>query len=615
MISSEKAGGQAKGMQPAKPPVAKQPPLAGKAAAAGRTGAVHAAAAAKPAPARPAAAHARGPSTPATIGKYAIRSVVALGGMGRIYKAVHPTLKRDVIIKELLLRKGDSAVRERFKREATILLELNSPYVVRLFDYFSEGRKDYIVLEFVDGLSLDKLLEKQYCLSPQLALLIFLDACYGLQSAHRRKIVHRDIKPGNILISRRGEVKLSDFGIAGGEKEKDSPVSEGGDVPLSGSDDGLTKVGTTLGTPAYMSPEQLDDSRSVDERADIYSMGVMLYQMTTGDRPYKGDMAPDTIEKIRRGQYIPPEQLNKSLPLIVRKLVRKMMQPDPRRRYQTIEPVIKKIKRYLSRYDRHEIRKELATIVVSANPGELQVHEPKNKTVLRICAAAAVLALLVAAGFKGIYYRTLLRPWYVPVTLQMQIPVMDINTAYTADLPAKAFFFHNRDDIPEVKGINFSRVFAAKRRHGDGGKNDVTLVTKAVSLKPGDYRIKIVSGPYILWQSVTVTKGKPETLSFDFLKTEKRSLSISMKAMDYDTGEDISEKAQFQILTGNKWSDLSKVKKGSIASGQVIHVRAVADGYEPEAFGLAIDWYQDSLDVTASLHRKAADEASGLPSE
>ena len=88
-----------------------------------------------------------------------------------------------------------------------------------------------------------------------------------------------------------------------------------------------------------------------------------------------------------------------------------------------------------------------------------------------------------------------------------------------------------------------------------------------------------------------------------------------MKAMDYDTGEDISEKAQFQILTGNKWSDLSKVNKGSIASGQVSHVRAVADGYEPEAFGLAIDWYQDSLDVTASLHRKAADEASGLPSE
>ncbi|MBQ5569852.1 MAG: serine/threonine protein kinase, partial [Treponema sp.] len=307
--------------------------------------------------------------TPDVIGKYRIINQIAQGGMGAVFKAVHPSLRRDVIIKKLTLRTGNSSIRERFKREAQILMDLSSPYIVRMFDFFTEARNDYIVLEFVDGMSLDKLLEKQYCLSPQLALLIFLDACYGLQSAHRRKIVHRDIKPGNILISRRGEVKLSDFGIAGGEKEKDSPVSEGGDMPVSGSDDGLTKVGTTLGTPAYMSPEQLDDSRSVDERADIYSMGVMLYQMTTGDRPYKGDMAPDTIEKIRRGQYIPPEQLNKSLPLIVRKLVRKMMQPDPRCRYQTIEPVIKKIKRYLSRYDRHEIRKELATIVVSANPG------------------------------------------------------------------------------------------------------------------------------------------------------------------------------------------------------------------------------------------------------
>lgn len=608
MISSEKAGVSAK--LPASraaegKPSAARPAATGRAA--GAAHAAHAASPARPAASRPVAG--RSAAAPAMIGKYAIRSVVALGGMGRIYKAVHPTLKRDVIIKELLLRKGDSAVRERFKREATILLDLNSPYVVRMFDYFSEGRKDYIVLEFVDGLSLDKLLEKQYCLSPQLALLIFLDACYGLQSAHRRKIVHRDIKPGNILISRRGEVKLSDFGIAGGEKEKDSPAADGADAPAAirgASDDGLTKVGTTLGTPAYMSPEQLDDSRSVDERADIYSMGVMLYQMTTGDRPYKGDMAPDTIEKIRRGQYIPPEQLNKSLPLIVRKLVRKMMQPDPKRRYQTIEPVIKQIKRYLSKYDRHEIRKELATIVVSANPEELQVHEPKNKNVRRVCAAAIVLALLVFAGFKGVYYRTLLRPWYVPVTLQMQIPVMDINTAYTADLPAKAFFFHNRDDIPEVKGINFSRVFAAKRRQSASDKNNVTLVTKAVSLKPGDYRIKIVSGPYILWQSVTVAKGAPETLTFDFLKAEKRSLSISMRALDYETGADITEKTQFQILTGSKWTDLSKVKSGSIASGQVIHVRAVAEGYEQEAFGLAIDWYQDSLNVTASLHRKAA---------
>ncbi|MBQ1794607.1 MAG: serine/threonine protein kinase [Treponema sp.] len=155
--------------------------------------------------------------TPDVIGKYRIINQIAQGGMGAVFKAVHPSLRRDVIIKKLTLRTGNSSIRERFKREAQILMDLSSPYIVRMFDFFTEARNDYIVLEFVDGMSLDKLLEKQQSLSPQLALLIFLDACYGLKHAHSKGIVHRDIKPGNILISRRAEVKLSDFGIASGE--------------------------------------------------------------------------------------------------------------------------------------------------------------------------------------------------------------------------------------------------------------------------------------------------------------------------------------------------------------------------------------------------------------
>ena len=113
---------------------------------------------------------------PESIGKYKILSVVAVGGMGTVYKAVHPSLKRQVIIKKLTLKNKGGTIRERFKREAQILLDLSSPYVVRMFDYFTEGRSDYIVLEFVDGMSLDKLIAKQVSLPPQLALLIFLDA-------------------------------------------------------------------------------------------------------------------------------------------------------------------------------------------------------------------------------------------------------------------------------------------------------------------------------------------------------------------------------------------------------------------------------------------------------
>ena len=137
---------------------------------------------------------------PESIGKYKIMGLVAKGGMGAVYKAVHPSLKRLVILKKLTIR-NNPTVRERFKREAQILLDMQSPYIVHLFDYFIEGQSHYIVEEFVDGMSLAQVLDKQVALGTEIALLIFLDACLSLKFAHARSIVHRDIKPGNILIS------------------------------------------------------------------------------------------------------------------------------------------------------------------------------------------------------------------------------------------------------------------------------------------------------------------------------------------------------------------------------------------------------------------------------
>ncbi len=199
---------------------------------------------------------------PAMIGKYKVLELVAQGGMGTVYKALHPSLKREIILKKLSIR-GNVSVRERFKREAQILLDLQCPYIVHVFDYFVEGAYHYIALEYVDGMSLDKLIAKQVALPNQIAMVVFLDACYALQYAHSKGIVHRDIKPGNILISRRAAVKLADFGIASTDKESEKDTT-------------LTLSGVSLGTPSYMSPEQFADSKSVDKRADIYSMGVML---------------------------------------------------------------------------------------------------------------------------------------------------------------------------------------------------------------------------------------------------------------------------------------------------------------------------------------------------
>src|SRR5574344_1743568 len=125
------------------------------------------------------------------IGKYKIVSLVAKGGMGAVYKAVHPSLRRYVIIKKLTIR-GNASIIERFKREAQILLDCNDPHIVHLFDYFKEGNSHYIVLEFVDGMSLDVLLKKRRYLSGPLALHIFMDACKALKYAHDNGVIHRD---------------------------------------------------------------------------------------------------------------------------------------------------------------------------------------------------------------------------------------------------------------------------------------------------------------------------------------------------------------------------------------------------------------------------------------
>lgn len=539
-----------------------------------------------------------------TIGKYKNCTKIATGGMGAVYLATHPELKRKVVIKKLILKSGGAAIRERFKREARILSELSSPYVVRMFDYFTEGRANYIVLEFVDGMSLDKLIEKQVSLPPELALLIFLDACLGLKNAHSKDIVHRDIKPGNILISKRAEVKLADFGIASDEKdevEEPKKTVDSDKTVVATKNSSITQAGSTLGTPAYMSPEQLMDSSSVDVRADIYSMGVMLYEMVTGSKPYAGDMASETIAKIKKGKYIPPQKIVKNLPPVVKTLIRKMMKPEPEKRYKSLEPVIAKVRRYLKNYDTHAIRVSLAQSIISPKTIKFPSYIPKNYKAKRIalgaCAACAVALLFCEAWNSGMIHRTVLRNWFTPVSLSMLMPS---TASVNADLPARAFFFVNDNDgIPEVP--NTRRVFSVAK-NSSKGKN-LEYVTKDVFLRPGEYRIKIAEGPYVWWKSISVGKEKV-LMNLDFLKNASRNITVHFSAVDCETGKDLTQSSQFRIQVGSKWVDASKVDFSKLKTGNVYKFLMIHEGYYDEYFSLLIDWYQDELFITGNMRKK-----------
>ena len=555
---------------------------------------------------------------PPMIGKYKVLGIIAKGGMGVVYKALHPSLKRYVVIKKMTAR-GHAGDAGRFKREAQLLLDLQSPYIVHLFDYFTEAGYRYMVEELVDGTALDALIKRQTSLPVPIAMLVMQDACYALKYAHSKGIVHRDIKPGNILLSKRGEIKLADFGIASDHAEGGAAGAGGAaklaesSTTVTGGD--LTQSGVALGTPAYMPPEQFEDSARVDHRADIYALGIMLYEMVTGTKPYPGSMSLDTLKVIKKGKYISPRKIDKSVPKEVCRLIHKMTRPKAKRRYQSIDAVLRQVKKYLRHYDTHELRVQLAKSVVAGKLYEFSADAlaPKDRLrriIKRLCLGiAAVAALFAGLWYCGFIHKTVLSKWFTEVDVEIQMPRSLLENM---DLPARAFFYENDGaDIPEVSGSRrtfteqgkafYEKVFfwSPRLRVERPASKNKTYSVRPVFLKRGHYRVKVVVGPYVWWKSFTCGE-EPCLIDCDFLKNAKRKLAVSALAYDRSSGNQL-EDAQFKILYKNKWQPLEDLPVESLESGTVWKIRAEAEGYKSEEFSLLIDWYQDALMISSEL--------------
>jgi predicted Ser/Thr protein kinase len=235
-----------------------------------------------------------------------IIGLIGQGGMGAVYTARQPSLDRIVAIKVLPADVGhDGAFAERFTREARALARLNHQNIVGIYDFGQAGGLYYFIMEYVDGVNLRELIEKRE-LTPRQALALVPQICEALQFAHDEGIVHRDIKPENILLDKRGRVKVADFGLA----------------KLLGGNTGvatLTRVEQVMGTPLYMAPEQMQGSHSVDHRADIYSLGVVFYEMLTGELPI--------------GRFAPPSQ-KVEVDVRLDQVVLRALEREPERRYQ-----------------------------------------------------------------------------------------------------------------------------------------------------------------------------------------------------------------------------------------------------------------------------------------
>jgi predicted Ser/Thr protein kinase len=238
-------------------------------------------------------------------------SLIGQGGMGAVYKARQPALDRFVALKILPLQAAPGVdFAERFNREARALAKLSHPNIVAVYDFGQAGALHYFIMEFVDGANLRQLIRSGR-LAPREALAVVPQICDALQFAHDEGVVHRDIKPENILVDRRGRVKITDFGLA-----KILGIETGASR--------LTREGQVMGTPHYMAPEQVERPQTVDHRADIYSLGVVFYEMLTGELPL--------------GKFPAPSQ-KVQVDVRLDEVVLHALEKEPERRYQQASEV------------------------------------------------------------------------------------------------------------------------------------------------------------------------------------------------------------------------------------------------------------------------------------
>jgi serine/threonine protein kinase len=277
-----------------------------------------------PTPAKPAKADAEKGAT--VLGDYKLLKKLGEGGMGAVYKAHHGALDRVVAIKVLakqLIKKKEFV--QRFEREARVMAKLDHPNVLRCIDVKkTDAGVPYIVMEFVDGGSVEGWLKKLGRFSVGDAMHIVLKTAYALQHAHEKSLIHRDIKPDNLLLTKSGIVKVADLGLA---KDTDDDVS-------------LTKSGAGAGTPIYMAPEQAYNVKHCDSRVDIYALGVMLYVFLTGHPPFQGATAIELIMAKEKGKFDPIRKHNDEVPSKLDLIVDKMLAKDPKSRYASCQEVI-----------------------------------------------------------------------------------------------------------------------------------------------------------------------------------------------------------------------------------------------------------------------------------
>ena len=300
---------------------------------------------------------------PQTLGRYQLERVLGKGAMGIVYEALDPKLHRKVAIKTILISQLDEETAKdfsmRFVREAHAVARLNHPNIVQVYDFGEEGDIAYLVMEFIRGDELKSTLSTGRQFDRKECVRIMCELLDALDFAHEAGVIHRDIKPANVMLDGQGRAKLTDFGVAR-VTDSDRTHAE------------RTQAGTVVGTPAYMSPEQIQ-GQGIDRRTDIFSAGVILYQFLTGQKPFTGEGAWTVAKKIIQDDPPMPSSINMALSPEFDRVVAKALAKSPDQRFATAREFSQALKRAAE--GKPAIPEEEPTLVV---PREARVQQPTH---------------------------------------------------------------------------------------------------------------------------------------------------------------------------------------------------------------------------------------------